>query len=147
MNTDWEMKKMGVLSEAELNQITEKVIGCAFKVSNTLGIGFVEKVYENALAYESAKSGLRIQQQYPIKVYYDSRIVGDFFTDLVAEEQVLIELKVVRMLDNTHMAQCLNYLRASGLPVCLLINFGRPKIEIKRLVPSDIWKPAVYGKV
>ncbi len=138
---------MDVLSEAELNQITEKIIGCAFKVSNTLGIGFVEKVYENALAHEGAKSGLHIQQQYPIKVYYDSRIVGDFFADLLVEEQVLVELKVARMLDNVHMAQCLNYLRASGLPACLLINFGRPKIEIKRLVPSDIWKPSVHGRV
>ncbi len=116
-------------------------------MSNTLGIGFVEKVYENALAYEGGKSGLRIQQQYPIKVYYDGRIVGDFFADLLAGEQVLVELKVARMLDNVHVAQCLNYLRASGLPVCLLINFGRPKIEIKRLVPSDIWKPVVYGQV
>jgi GxxExxY protein len=65
----------------------------------------------------------------------------------LAEERVLLELKAARTLDNTHADQCLNYLRASGSPVCLLINFGRPKIEIKRLVPSDIWKPAVYGRV
>jgi GxxExxY protein len=135
---------MDVLPE-ELSRITEKVIGCAFKVSNTLGIGFVEKVYENSLAYEIWKTKLQVKQQHPICVYYDQKLVGEFFADLLVEERILVELKVARSFDNTHMMQCLNYLRASGLPVCLLINFGRPKIEIKRILPSDVWKPAVYG--
>lgn len=135
---------MDVLPE-ELSRITEKIIGCAFKVSNTLGIGFVEKVYENSLAHEVWKSGLQVKQQHLICVNYDQKLVGEFFADLLVEEKVLIELKVARSFDNTHMMQCLNYLRASGLPVCLLINFGRPKIEIKRILPSDVWKPAVYG--
>lgn len=135
------------MSDDELNRITEKIIGCAFKVSNALGIGFVEKVYENSLAHELLKTNLQIKQQYPISVYYDEKLVGEFFADLLIEEKALVELKVVRTFDNTHMMQCLNYLRASGLPVCLLINFGKPKIEIKRIVPSDIWKPAVYGSI
>lgn len=138
---------MNSLSDVELNQITEKIIGCAFKVSNTLGIGFVEKVYENSLAHELLKTKLQAKQQRPISVYYDEKLVGEFFVDLLIEERVLVELKVARSFDNTHMMQCLNYLRASGLPICLLINFGRPKIEIKRIVPSDVWKPAVYGRI
>lgn len=138
---------MDTLLDAGLNRITEKIIGCAFKVSNTLGIGFVEKVYENSLAYEVEKTMLHVKQQHPICVYYDHKLVGEFFADLLVEEKVLVELKVARSFDNTHMMQCLNYLRASGLPVCLLINFGRPKIEVKRIVPSDVWKPAVYGHI
>ena len=138
---------MDMLLDEELNKITEKIIGCAFKVSNTLGIGFVEKVYENSLAHEILKTKLQVQQQHPICVYYDQKLVGEFFADLLVEEKVLVELKVARSFDNTHMMQCLNYLRASDLPVCLLINFGRPKIETKRIVPSDVWKPVTYGHI
>ena len=127
---------MDVLSP-EISQITEKIIGCAFKVSNTLGIGFVEKVYENSLTHEVRKTKLQVKQQHTICVYYDQKLVGEFFADLLVEEKVLVELKVV----------CLNYLRASDLPVCLLINIGRPKIEIKRILPSDVWKPVVYGRI
>ena len=124
----------------EVDEITEKIIGCAYQVSNTLGCGFVEKVYENALCHQSAKSGLEIVQQYPIKVFYDGMLVGEFCADLLAERQVLVELKAVRVLEDVHIAQAMNYLRASGLPVCLLIYFGRPKLEIRRLVPYDVWK-------
>lgn len=138
---------MDIPLDEELNKITEKIIGCAFKVSNTLGIGFVEKVYENSLVHEVLNTRLRVQQQHPICVFYDQKLVGEFFADLLVAEKVLVELKVVRSFDNTHMMQCLNYLRASGLPVCLLINFGRPKIEIKRIVPSDVWKPSSYGRI
>lgn len=124
----------------ELDKITEKIIGCAYDVSNTLGSGFVEKVYENALYHRSVKEGLRVAQQYQMKVNYDGVIVGEFFADLLFEELVLVELKAVRELEDIHVAQAMNYLKASGLPVCLLINFGRPKIEIRHLVPYDIWK-------
>jgi GxxExxY protein len=124
----------------EMNDFTEKVIGCAFKVANTLGAGFLEKVYENALALEVQKAALEVQQQFPIQVKYDGVVVGEYFADLLVEKQVMIELKTVRALDEVHMAQCMNYLRATGKPVCLLINFGRPYIEIKRIVPNDHWK-------
>jgi GxxExxY protein len=123
-----------------LSKITEKVIGCAYTVSNTLGAGFLEKVYQNALAHELAKTGLQVRQQHAIKVYYDDIEVGEYFADLLVEEQVILELKALKLLDDAHSAQALNYLRATGFPVCLLINFGRPRIEIKRLIPSDSWK-------
>lgn len=124
----------------DVNEITKKIIGCTFEVSNTLGIGFVEKVYENALAHLIRKAGLKVVQQYPIKVVFDGILAGEFIADLLVEDRVLVELKAVSMLVNEHTAQALNYLRASGLEICLLINFGKPKVEIKRLLPSVNWK-------
>ena len=118
----------------ELDALTEKIIGCAFTVSNTLGCGFLEKVYANALAHEFRKCGIKFSQQYPIQVRYDGVIVGDYTADLLVEEQVLVELKAVKDFDEIHFAQCLNYLHATGLSVCLLLNFGKPKVEVKRLV-------------
>lgn len=117
-----------------LNPLTEKIIGCAFRVSNTLGPGFLEKVYENALAHELRKAGLEVRQQYPISVLYDGQVVGEFLADLLINEQIVIELKAVRNLDDAHLAQCLNYLKATGLPLCLLMNFGKPRVEVKRVV-------------
>jgi GxxExxY protein len=118
----------------ELNQITEIIIGCAFKVGNTLGCGFLEKVYENALAHELRKAGLRVKQQYPMKVYYDGIVVGEFVVDLLVEECVMVELKAIRAMTEREDAQCINHLKASGLTLCLLINFGNPKVEVKRKV-------------
>ena len=119
-----------------------KRIGCAFEVSNTLGIGFVEKVYENAFVHLIRKAGLKVVLRYPIKVTFDGILVGEFVADLLVEDRVLVELKAVSMLVNEHTAQALNYLRASGLELCLLINFGRTKVKIKRLLPSASWKSA-----
>jgi GxxExxY protein len=124
----------------DVSEITAKIIGCAYEVSNTLGIGFVEKVYENALVHATRKTGLSVEQQYPIKVVFDGVVVGEFFADLFVEKRVLVEMKAVSMLIQEHTAQALNYLRATSAKVCLLINFGRPKIEIKRLLPSVYWK-------
>jgi GxxExxY protein len=118
----------------ELNRITETVIGCVYTVSNSLGVGFLEKVYENALAIEIRKTGLNVSQQTPISVFYDGSVVGEFYTDLLVDEKVILELKASRSLDDSHTAQCMNYLKATGLKVCLLINFGKPKAEIKRVV-------------
>lgn len=118
----------------ETNQLTEVVIGAAYKVCNTLGSGFLEKVYENALAMEIRKSGLVAVQQHPVNVKYDGVIVGEFVADLLVQNEVLVELKAVKALDEIHLAQCLNYLKATGLKVCLLINFGNPKVEIKRVM-------------
>lgn len=121
----------------DVNLITQKIIGCAYDVSNTLGTGFVEKVYENALVHRIRKStGLAVAQQYPIKVVYDGIVVGEFLADLLVDERVLVELKST----NDHTAQALNYLRATGMEICLLINFGRTKVEIKRLRPYTDWK-------
>lgn len=100
----------------------------------------MEKVYENALAHEIQISGFRVAQQAPIKVLYDGIVIGDFFADLLVEEKVLVELKAVSMLKDEHTAQSLNYLRASGLEICLLINFGTSKVQLKRLRRSVNWK-------
>jgi GxxExxY protein len=124
----------------EGNAITEKIIGCAYTVSNTLGIGFVEKVYENALAHLLRKSDLHVVQQYPIKVNFDGIVVGEFVADLLVENRILVELKAVSMLKDEHTAQALNYLRATGAEICLLTNFGATKVELKRLRPSNNWK-------
>jgi GxxExxY protein len=117
--------------EERLNQLTDKIIGCAFKVANVLGCGFAEKVYENAMIHEMSKLGLTVEQQKAITVTYDGVVVGEYFADLVVEGAVLVELKSVRSLDDAHTAQCLNYLAATGIPVCLLLNFGK-RVEVKR---------------
>ena len=116
------------------DQITRLTIGAAQRVSTVLGNGFLEKAYENALMIELKRSGLIAQAQTPIQVKYESEVVGEYLVDILVEKQILIELKAVIALDNIHKAQCMNYLKASQLSVCLLINFGQPKIEIKRIV-------------
>jgi GxxExxY protein len=122
------------LSIDQINSITEKIIGCTFQVSNKLGVGFLEKVYENALIHELKKAGLKVEKQVPLKVHYDGVLVGDYAADLLVENCVLVELKTVSNLENNHLAQCLNYLKATGLKICLLINFGTIKVQIKRII-------------
>jgi len=118
----------------ELDRITKGIISRGFKVSNALGCGFLEKVYENALALELRKAGLKTGQQHAIVVHYDGTVVGEYAADLLVEGKVIVELKAVKALDDVHLAQCMNYLKATGLSVCLLLNFGRPKLEVKRVV-------------
>lgn len=120
-------------SFGEINPITEKIIGCAYAVSNKLGCGFLEKVYENALTHELRKGGLLVVQQQQIKIFYDSVEVGMYASDLTVEGLVLVEIKTVRTLTDVHRAQCINYLHATGFRVCLLINFANPKLEVKRI--------------
>jgi GxxExxY protein len=119
---------------SELNRVTKQIIGCAYRVSNTLGCGFLEKVYENALIVELGRAGLGFQRQHPVSVFYDEHKVGEFAIDLLVEERVVVELKATRCFDDVHSAQCMNYLRASKLKMCLLINFGTPRVQIKRIV-------------
>ncbi|MCC7508794.1 MAG: GxxExxY protein [Planctomycetes bacterium] len=121
---------------SELNRITDAIIGCAFRVSNALGAGFNEKVCENALAHELRKAGLQAAQQHPARVMYDGIDVGNYVCDVLVEGCVLVELKAVAQLTNEHLAQCMNYLKATGLTVCLLVNFGKPKVEIRREVSA-----------
>ena len=118
----------------ELNGISEKVIGCAFKVLNTLGAGFLEKVYENALAHELRKSGLKVEQQRRIEVYYDGILVGFYVADLFVEDEIILELKTVKAFEDAHLATALNYLKATKLRLALLLNFAKPRLEIKRVV-------------
>ena len=122
MNTD----------EEKINSLTEKIIGCAFKVHNALLCGFAERVYENALLIELREARLSVQQQVPIVVQYRDAVVGDYIADLIVDGIVLVEIKAVRNLDEAHTAQCLNYLAATSMPICLLINFGN-RVDVRRL--------------
>jgi GxxExxY protein len=117
-----------------LDHLTRPIIGSAMTVSNALGAGFLEKVYENALAHELRKVGLAVSQQRGVTVMYDGIIVGDYAVDLLVQESVIVELKAIKAVADIHRAQCINYLRATGLRVCLLLNFGNPRLEIKRIV-------------
>ena len=117
-----------------LDEISQKIIGCAYKVSNSLGSGFVEKVYENALCIELKNVGLNTKQQQNLQVSYQNIIVGDFIADIMVNDLIIVELKASKALDTVHQAQCMNYLKATNLSVCLLINFGNPKVEIRRIV-------------
>jgi len=119
---------------AILSDLSDRIIGCAMTVANTLRAGFVEKVYENALAHELRTAGLAVVQQQGIVVWYDGVIVGQDVVDLLVEDTVMVELKAVRGLDAVHRAQCLSYLKATGLQLCLLINFGARSLEVKRVV-------------
>ena len=120
--------------ETVLDRLTERIIGSALTVSNALGAGFLEKVYENALVHELRKAGLLVAQQRGVTVMYDGVIVGDYAVDLLVQESVIVELKAIKAVAEIHRAQCINYLRATGLRVCLLLNFGNPRLEIKRIV-------------
>jgi GxxExxY protein len=114
------------------DSITERVIGCAFKVGSKLGAGFAELCYHNAMRYELEKAGLRVESKVKLKVWYEDIVVGEYEADLIVEGAVLVELKACKAIDVGHHAQCINYLAATRLPVCLLINFAM-KVEIKRI--------------
>jgi GxxExxY protein len=114
--------------------LTEKVLGAAFEVSNTLGSGFLEKVYARALLAEIRSRGIAAEPEVPFSVRYKGQLVGEYYADLVIEGSLAVELKCADRLANEHLAQCLNYLRASGLELCLLLNFQRSKLEWKRVV-------------
>jgi GxxExxY protein len=116
------------------DEISERIIGSAFVVANTLGSGFLEKVYENALAHELRKASLGVSQQMAIGVEHDGVTVGAYIADLLVENAVLVEIKAAKILDTMHDAQCLNYLKATGLKVCLLLNFATPRLQFRRLV-------------
>ena len=118
----------------KLNDITYAINGAVFEVNDILGPGFLEKVYENALLIEPKKRGLKAMNQVPIKVSYKGEVVGDYTADLLVEDKVIVELKTVENLDRSHEAQLLNYLKATGLHVGLLVNFKHKKADIKRMV-------------
>lgn len=112
--------------------LTEQIIGCAYRVYNQLGFGFLESVYENSLLIELNKSGISAVSQSPVKVHYGGYIVGDFIADVVVEGSVILELKSVKSLSKIHEVQLVNYLKATGIHTGLLINFGETGVEIKR---------------
>jgi GxxExxY protein len=117
-------------------ELTNTIIRAFYNVYNILGHGFLEKVYENALAIELKKSGLSVTQQEGVKVYYEGVQVGDYFADIVVNGLVILELKAVESLKNEHFAQLTNYLKATDKEVGLLLNFGR-KPEFKRILLTN----------
>jgi GxxExxY protein len=117
-----------------LNALLEAVVGAAYEVSNHLGAGFLEKLYERALAKELSLRGIPSTPQVPYGVTYKGQPIGDYVADLVVDGRLLVELKCAERLVNEHLAQCINYLTASGLHLALLINFQHPKVEWRRVV-------------
>ena len=122
------------IDKQKLNVTSSKVIGCAFEVANVLGCGFLEKVYQNALLLEISRCGLQAEKEKLIQVRYKDQIVGEYFADILVDKTIVIEVKAVKELNEIHQAQLLNYLRATKLPLGLLINFGTPRIQIKRML-------------
>jgi len=115
-------------------ELTEKIIGCAYRVYNRMGYGFLESVYEKCLLIELRKVGLSAVFQKPITVFYDNEVVGEFVADIMVEDTIILELKSVRRIIQAHEVQMVNYLVATGKPVGLVINFGERKVDIKRKV-------------
>lgn len=121
------------MGEYLYRDITEKIIGCFYRVYNTLGSEYLEKVYETALAHEFGKVGLEFVRQAPIRVFYDGIVAGEYFADFVVGEKVVVEIKAIRVLCGTEEAQLINYLKGTGKRVGLLLNFGE-KAKVKRMV-------------
>jgi len=118
----------------DINEITYLINGAIYEVNRELGTGFLEKVYENALLIELTNRGLKAKNQVPIRVKYKDTEVGEYYADIVVEDQVILELKVVDSLQKIHEAQLLNYLKATGFKIGILVNFIHPKAEIKRFI-------------
>ena len=115
-------------------EITEKIIGCAYRVYNKMGFGFLESVYEKCLLIELHNAGLRAESQQAITVWYDGEIVGEFIADIVVEDTIILELKSVRRIIKAHETQLVNYLVATRKPVGLVLNFGEEKVEVERKI-------------
>ena len=118
----------------EYKVVTETIIGCAYRVYNKMGFGFLESVYEKCLLIELRKAGLNAESQKAITVYYEDKIVGEFVADIIVDDTIILELKSVRRIIKAHEVQLVNYLVATGKPVGLLLNFGESKVEIKRKI-------------
>ena len=118
----------------QYEELTSRIIGCAYRVYNKLGFGFLESVYEKSLIIELRREGLSVESQKAIKVHYDNFVVGDFVADLFIEDKIIVELKSVSHLMKAHEIQLVNYLTATGIDVGLLINFGEERVEVKRKV-------------
>jgi GxxExxY protein len=118
----------------EHKELTEKIIGCAYRVYNKMGFGYLESVYEKCMLIELRKAGFDIESQKPIRVQYDGEVVGDFIADILVNDTVILELKSVRKLVEAHEVQLVNYLVATEKPVGLLINFGQTRVAVKRKV-------------
>ncbi len=122
----------------EYEKLTETIIGCAYKVFNKMGYGFLESVYEKCLLIELEKAGLKTEPQKPLTVHYENQVVGEFITDIIVEDSIILELKSVRKIIRAHEIQLVNYLVATEKEVGLIINFAEDKVQIKRKVRNLI---------
>jgi GxxExxY protein len=134
----------------DFDALTERVLGAVFDVSNTLGAGFLEKAWPRALLHELRLRGIRAAAEVSFPVTYKGHRVGEYFADILVEDVLVIELKCAERFSSEHTAQCLNYLRASGRNLCLLVNFQKPRVEWKRIVygvqvPEPIAAPPLAG--
>ena len=127
----------------QYEDLTQRIIGCAMQVHRTLGPGFLESVYQNALAHELRKAGLKIECEKKIRVIYDGIVVGDFFADMLVQDIVTIENKAVQNLSLAHEVQLVNYLTATGIEIGLLLNFGTESLQFKR--KSRLYRPKQPG--
>ncbi len=118
----------------EYEDLTKRVIGCAYGVYNRMGFGFLESVYEKCMAVELRKAGIQFEEQKKIEVFYDGEPVGDFIADLIIQDVLIVELKSARAINKAHEVQLVNYLVATNKPVGLLINFAEQEVQIKRKV-------------
>lgn len=121
------------MSEYLYKELSEKIIICFYKVYNTLGYGFLEKIYEKSLEIELKKNGIRVETQKPIKVYYEGNLVGDYFADMLVEDKIILELKAAEAIIEEHEFQLINYLKATNIEIGLLLNFGK-KPEVRRKI-------------
>jgi len=113
-------------------ELTHQIIGCAYKVFNKLGFGFLESVYKKAMVIELDKINLKVEQEKPLKVYYDNQVVGGLWIDLFVEQELIVEFKSVQNLTKEHEVQLVNYLNGLNKEIGLLINFGPTGVEVKR---------------
>jgi len=118
----------------EYGALTEKIIGCAYRIYNKMGFGFLESVYEKCMLIELDKANLNAEPQKPITVYYEGKIVGEFIADIIVNDTIILELKSVRRIIRAHEVQLVNYLVSTGKPVGLILNFGEKKVEVKRKI-------------
>ena len=120
--------------ERRLAELTVAIVGGSFRVPNKLGCGFVEKVCENSMADELREASLAVAQQVRFDIFHDEVSMGEYLADPVVASESLVKIKTLKAIDDVHTGQCCNYLKASGLKVCLLVNFAKPKVEMKRIV-------------
>ncbi len=114
--------------------LSYKIVGLAMEVHSKLGYGFLEKVYENAMMVLLRREEILAKQQAPIIVYFNRQVVGDYYADILVENKIILELKSVEMIANAHRAQVLNYLKATGLRLAILLNFGKERLEYERFI-------------
>ena len=123
-----------MLNKIIYKELSYKIMGAAMEVHNELGTGFLEKVYENSLVLSLKNKGLKVKQQYPIKVKFSGKVVGDYIADVLVEDKLILELKILKNISNIHKAQAFNYLKATGLKLAIIINFKKERLETERVV-------------